>query len=225
MQRSDRVSSGRNPLSILISGLSLWKKFREKFVSKRTTIIVLSVVTAGLLVKNGIAAQRNIERNAVAGAAVANELRQWKRLFDNYQLSNGKYPLPVAPPMDPLTSGGPGENNLGAYCLGTGFPSNGTENTCHSLSPGSPWRVSESTGAYLIKKLSSISEPPINTQKYIFDGVVGPLLWFRSSTDVHLLSVFPPGYSCSASDFQDGYGDSLRQECVIQLDYILPSRP
>ncbi len=150
--------------------------------------------------------------------AITSELEQWHKLFRVYKATNGSYPLPVAPPANPTTSGGPGTSADHRYCLGTGFPSSGGSNWCFVVNSGSVYRVAESTGAYLMSQLETAGTLPLNTTKYSYGTVTGPFLGYVSASDVRLGTVYPPGTTCPSGMIQE-YSSSTRVDCFIRLNY------
>ncbi len=170
--------------------------------------LLIVVVVIGILAAIVTIAYNGIQQRAQV-AAITSELKQWHKLFEAYRAINGYYPAPSA---TPTTGGGPGSNVLGGYCLGTGFPNN------HCYLPyASSYGAAESTGTALMAALSTVGTPPKNSAKYTYE-TVGPFLWYRSDTDVRLLTTFPAGTPCPSGTVSQ-YANTVRQECFFRLDY------
>lgn len=175
------------------------------------------IVIIGILAAIVIVAYNGITRTAQA-TAITNEVKQWAKLFEVYKAANGSYPLPVAPPADPTTSGGTsGGNPAGIYCLGTGFPTSGGTPYCYGVTNPS-YRAAESTGTYLLSQLSTVGTPPSNTEKYVYGNVTGPYMNYVDTDDVRLFSVYTAGTTCP-SGMVTGGSDAHRQYCFIRLNY------
>lgn len=182
--------------------------------------LLIVIVVIAILAAISMVAYTSIQERARVSAIVS-EAKQWRDLFVAYKAVNGSYPSPVAS-GDPLTSGGPGDLALNYYCLGTGFPEVGGTGYCYRVSSTNSWRVTESTGAYLISQLSTIAEPPANSRKYVMSVVgashVGPYLVYIGANNMRVSSVFPSGTDCSSMSMQAGASNQGRQNCYYVLD-------
>ena len=179
--------------------------------------LLIVIVVIGILASVISVGYTGVTQSAQT-TAITSELEQWHKLFKVYKAENGSYPLPVAPPANPASSGGPGTSALTRYCLGTGFPASGGSNWCFVVSSSSIYRVAESTGSYLMAQLSTAGTLPSNTTKYVYGTVTGPFLRYVSVTDVRLGSVYPPGTTCPSGMILE-YSDSNRVDCFIRLNY------
>ncbi len=179
--------------------------------------LLVVIVVTGILASVTVVACSGVQKNAQV-ATITSELKQWYKLFESYKATYGNYPPPVAPPADPLTSGGPGSSALNWYCLGTGFPSSRGDNWCAAVSPTSIYRVNESTGSYLLSELSKVGVPPQNSKKYVFRDNIGPWFWYISSSNVRLYAIYPGGITCPA-ELLTGNSYTDRQDCYIRLNY------
>lgn len=178
--------------------------------------LLIVIVVIAILAAISVVAYTGIQQRA-RQAAILSEVNQWKKAFKVYKAANGQYPSPVAS-GDPSTSGGPGSNVLNTYCLGTGFPQSGGVPTCGSLSSGSSYRVSESTGAHLLSQLSTIATPPANSRKHVYGSYVGPYYRYWGANNINLYAIFPGGTNCASIGMQSNYGDANRQDCYYVLN-------
>ncbi len=178
--------------------------------------LIIVIVVIGILAAIILVAYNGITVSAQK-TAIASELKQWEKLFNVYKATNGNYPLPVAPPANPVTSGGPGENAKNRYCLGTGFPTYNGNPYCYGTTNG-PYQVAESTGTYLMSQLSTVGTPPTNSTKYSQKNVVGPFYSWEGSGVARLYGLFPPATDCEDLGLTAGNGDTNRKYCYIQLN-------
>ncbi len=174
--------------------------------------LLIVIVVIGILAAIVIVSYNGITKSAQTSAITA-EQRNWATLFDLYKAKNGTYPLPAA---TPTTGGGPGTSVLDRYCLGTGFPQSSGVGYCYLAVSGTIYSVAESTGTSLMTQLSTIGKPPTKTAKYVYGSVAGPTLRYVSSTDIRILSTYPPGTTCPSGMNQE-YADSNRVDCYIPL--------
>ena len=118
-----------------------------------------------------------------------------------------------------MTSGGPGASVMNDYCLGTGFPQVGESSYCGRTYVAGSFHTAESTGAHIVAQLTEVGVPPLDTKKFIYDNVSGPFLQYISSTDVRIVTVFPPGTDCNSLGMITDFGNADRQHCRYRLDY------
>ncbi len=174
--------------------------------------LLIVVVVIGVLAAIVIVAYNGITASAQKSATTS-ELKQWEKLIMLYKARHGSYPMPAA---NPTTDGGPGASVDDYWCLGTGFPEVSGTAYCYAYGGGA-YRVEESRNATLLSLLAENGTPPQNSAKYIYGGVVGPVLRWLSSTDVRLYGIYPPDMDCVGAGLLEGYGNTTRRECYIRL--------
>lgn len=178
--------------------------------------LLIVIVVIAILATISIVAYNGIQQRA-ATTVILSEVKQWRNLFEVYKAANGSYPAPAT--GDPLTSGGPGSNMLNAYCLGTGFPQSNGTSYCYVVNSSSTYAVAEATGSYILSQLTSVGRPPLQSKKYVYGTVTGPVLKYVSASNVQMFTIFPGGTSCSDAGMLNAYGDANRQDCYYKLDY------